>query len=42
MSRGTVNHGTSFRVRAWFVFGVLTLGAGSLVAKAVHLQLSER
>ncbi len=37
-----MNHGTSFRVRAWFVFGVLTLGAGSLVAKAVHLQLIDR
>jgi cell division protein FtsI (penicillin-binding protein 3) len=37
-----VNPGASFRVRAWFVFGVLTLGAGGLVAKAVHLQLVDR
>lgn len=32
----------SFRLRAWFVFGVLTLAAGGLLARAVNLQLLDQ
>lgn len=42
MSRSAAESGRSFRLRAWFVFGVLMLGAGGLVAKALRVQLVER
>jgi cell division protein FtsI (penicillin-binding protein 3) len=42
MSRGSASKGTNFRLRAGFVLGLLALGAGGLVAKAVHLQLVDR
>jgi cell division protein FtsI (penicillin-binding protein 3) len=42
MSRAAANDARSFRMRAWFVFGVLMLAAGGLVARAVELQLVDR
>ncbi|MEO6079121.1 MAG: penicillin-binding transpeptidase domain-containing protein [Steroidobacteraceae bacterium] len=39
MSRGATNDARSFRLRSWFVFGVLMLAAGGLLARAVDLQL---
>jgi cell division protein FtsI (penicillin-binding protein 3) len=42
MSRSAADNGRAFRLRAWFVFGVLMLGAGGLVAKALRVQLVER
>ena len=41
MSRATASRSTNFRLRAIFVFAVLMLGAGGLLARAVHLQLVE-
>jgi cell division protein FtsI (penicillin-binding protein 3) len=41
MSRSAAENGRTFRLRAWFVFGVLMLGAGGLVTKALRLQLVE-
>ena len=40
--RGTHPTPASFRLRAWFVLGVLALGAAALVARAVDLQLVDR
>jgi cell division protein FtsI (penicillin-binding protein 3) len=42
MSRAARSDVGSFRLRAWFVFGVLLLGAGGLLARAVDLQLVDR
>ncbi|MEO8315636.1 MAG: penicillin-binding transpeptidase domain-containing protein [Pseudomonadota bacterium] len=42
MSRSAADNGRGFRIRAWFVFAVLMLGASGLVAKAVRLQLVDR
>jgi cell division protein FtsI (penicillin-binding protein 3) len=41
MSRAPRTDAGSFRLRAWFVFGVLTLSAGGLLLRAVDLQLFE-
>ncbi len=42
VSRAPANDPASFRLRAWFVFGVLMLAAGGLLARAVELQLIDR
>lgn len=42
MSRNVADSSRSFRLRAWFVLGVLVLGAGGLTAKAVRIQLVDR
>jgi cell division protein FtsI (penicillin-binding protein 3) len=42
MSRGAPSKGTNFHLRAAIVLGALMLGAGGLMAKAVHLQLVDR
>lgn len=42
MSRAPRSDAGSFRVRAWFAFGVLALGAGGLLARAVDLQLVDK
>jgi cell division protein FtsI (penicillin-binding protein 3) len=42
MSRSAADNSRSFRLRAWFAFAVLMLGATGLVAKTVHLQLVDR
>ena len=39
MSRAARSDSSSFRIRAFFAFGVLLLAAGGLVARAVDLQL---
>jgi cell division protein FtsI (penicillin-binding protein 3) len=42
MSRAPRTDAGNFALRAWFVFGVLMLGAAGLVARAVDLQLVDR
>jgi cell division protein FtsI (penicillin-binding protein 3) len=42
MSRSAADNTRSFRLRAWFAFAMLMLGASALVAKTVHLQLVDR
>jgi cell division protein FtsI (penicillin-binding protein 3) len=42
VSRAPKTDAGSFSVRAWFVFGVLTLSAGGLLVRAVDLQLVDR
>jgi cell division protein FtsI (penicillin-binding protein 3) len=42
MTRSAAEYGRAFRLRSWLVFGVLMLGAGGLVAKALRVQLVER
>ncbi|MEO6184846.1 MAG: penicillin-binding transpeptidase domain-containing protein [Steroidobacteraceae bacterium] len=42
MSRAPRSDAGSFRLRAWFAFGVLALGAGGLLARAVDLQLVDK
>lgn len=42
MSRGVRNDSGSFRLRSWFMFGVLLLAAGGLMARAIQLQLLDR
>jgi cell division protein FtsI (penicillin-binding protein 3) len=42
MNRSAADNSKSFRLRAWFAFAVLMLGATGLVAKTVHLQLVDR
>jgi cell division protein FtsI (penicillin-binding protein 3) len=42
VSRAPRTDAGSFRLRAWFLLGVLLLGAGGLVARAVDLQLLDR
>ena len=39
LKRGPRSEGATFRLRAFFAFGVIALGAGALVARAVELQL---
>jgi cell division protein FtsI (penicillin-binding protein 3) len=42
MTRSVAENSRGFRLRAWFAFSVLMLGAGGLAAKALHIQLVER
>ena len=42
MTSSAADNGRSFHLRAWFAFAVLMLGAGGLLAKAVHLQVVDR
>ena len=42
MSRGAAGQAGEFQGRTWFMFAVLVLGAGGLVADAVYMQLVKR